>query len=208
MLPTTPAIATPVANTTSNPTLRQQADPENLSDRFKKLNQHNIKYVILMGHTGLPFQFSEPIVMLYETAMYSGGKNAVNQPAQDGLTGYRGRDKSIVTILDLKPLGNPDDLTYEICAGKKTQQITLIPKGIGFLPGLFESRLITSRMPYNQDVAIPSTDVHALALIYHKIYRENWLQDQPVFRELMCKYIERLVGPEIICEMPLYQRKR
>lgn len=178
---------------------------ENLQNRFKQLMQRRIRYAIISGHEGLPHHVDKPIIMLFEAV-----SNRAPATSSDKLLDHVGLDRDIVSLMELEPLGDPNEVTYLLTAGAKQQKITLVPKGRGFMPEPFESRILGSVVSYQDVVAVPSADAHLPALLYHKMYHTDWLSVEPdkTLVELVKRYVSRIVGAKMTCEIPQFSQDR
>lgn len=175
---------------------------DSLSARFSQLLQRKIRYAVLVGHEGLPHHLDQPIIMLFEPP-----SGRIHDASSSKSLEHIGLDREIVTVLCLELVGEPENVTYTITAGVKKQNITLIPKGRGFMPEAFESRLLSSVMRYQDVIAVPTPEAHLPALFYHKMYHTDWLKTEKdsTLIELVKRYVSRVVGIKMTCEIPQFK---
>lgn len=186
----------------------QQAVPvamnASLAARLESLVQQNIKYTLLEGWEPLPFSLPDrPMLLLFEPVELF--TKSVIPLTQDQIHDHTGKDRGIVHLLGLKPIGNPAELTYLLSDGKAEQRITLVPKGAGLFPTTFETRLLNARYGHNRVVSVSTAETLTPGILWHRLHRQKWLAGiDDSLRNLLIQYVDRIVGPPTTCSLPQF----
>lgn len=144
----------------------------NIQAAFKTLNDSRVQYIVLAGFDSIPHKIPEEIVFL--------------TPNPDHLCHLMGF---------IRLNGNQYVLELGSEEAVKTVGIRILQKGVGFYPERYESAMLSTTTLHANLVRIASANLRACATLYWKLFREDWLKEDPEARKALVSYVEDVVGP-------------